>query len=305
MHRSLRLTFGFVAACAALSGILRPAAAQTKTSGEENRTLGVAGVRRSYLLYRPPQRGPSGLPLVVVLHGGSGTAAGIARHTGFTKLARAEGFAVVYPQGIGRRWNDGRGIHVTYDDVGFVRALLDTLQRELGVDSRRIYVAGISNGAVFAHRLACDLPGTFAAIAAVAGAFPARLASACTRAMPVAVLAMQGTADPLMPYQGSADPGRRGAVLSAERSAAFWAQVDGCTTPPADVRLPKRSSTDGTRIEQVTYSGCRNGHPVTLYRIRGGGHTWPGGPAAGTSVGRVSREIDATTAIWRFFAAIR
>jgi polyhydroxybutyrate depolymerase len=305
VHRSLRLACGGVTALASLSGILRPAIAQTTISAE-SRTLSVSGVQRSYLLYRPSQpRGASGLPLVVVLHGGSGTAAGIARHTGFTKLAKAEGFAVVYPQGIGRRWNDGRGIHAGYDDVGFVRALLDTLQRELDVDSRRIYVAGISNGAVFAHRLACDLPGTFAAIAAVAGAFPARMASTCTRATPVAVLAMQGTADPLMPYRGSADPSRRGAVLSAERSAAFWAQIDGCGASPAETRLPERSSTDGTRIEQVSYSGCRSGHPVTLYRIRGGGHTWPGGPAAGTSVGRVSREIDATTAIWRFFAASR
>jgi polyhydroxybutyrate depolymerase len=44
---------------------------------------------------------------------------------------------------------------------------------------------------------------------------------------------------------------------------------------------------------------------VALYTVDGGGHTWPGGPAVGRSVGRVSRELDATAAIWEFFARHR
>jgi polyhydroxybutyrate depolymerase len=290
---------------------LAPAATQAQAV-EVRRTLRVAGMERSYLLYRPAGTLPrTGVPLVLVFHGGGGTAHGIARHTGLTKFAGREGFALVYPQGVRRRWNDGRGIHAAYDDVGFVRALLDTLRRELPIDPRRIYATGISNGAVFAHRLACDLPGTFAAIAPVAGAFPARMEPGCTGAAPVAVMAFQGTADHLMPYGGTAlgsassVTSRRGAVLSAERSVAFWARVNGCAAAPADSLLPERHAGDGTRVRRSTYAECRRARPVQLYRIEGGGHTWPGGPTAGASVGRVSREVDATAVIVRFFSGIR
>jgi polyhydroxybutyrate depolymerase len=118
------------------------------------------------------------------------------------------------------------------------------------------------------------------------------------------VLAFQGTADQLMPYQGDIVPTRRGAVLSAERSMALWAGVNGCTAP-TDSLLPERDRADGTRVRRASYPGCRRGRPVQLYRIEGGGHTWPGGPAAGASVGRVSREVDATALIVQFFSRIR
>ena len=266
------------------------------------RTLQVNGESRGYFLYLPPtwHRGRPA-PLVFVFHGGGGQASGIAPHTGFSRLADREGFVVAYPQGLGGRWNDGRGYAATHDDVGFVRVLLDTLTRELGIDPRRVYATGISNGAMFSYRLACDLPGTFAAVAPVAGAMPADLAPACERTQPLSVVAFQGTTDPLMPYIGGGVALRRGRVLSAERSIAFWATVDGCTPSPATADEPDRV-VDGTRVRHTVFGGCREGRSVELYTIEGGGHTWPGGPAAGWRVGRVSRELDATEVIWTFFA---
>ena len=86
---------------------------------------------------------------------------------------------MAYPDGAGRRWNDGRAVGAERDDVGFVRALIDSLERELEIDPRRVYATGISNGGMFAHRLACELPGVLAAIAPVAGALPAALAERC------------------------------------------------------------------------------------------------------------------------------
>jgi polyhydroxybutyrate depolymerase len=268
----------------------------------EPRTLQAGGVTRRYFLYLPAtwHRGRPA-PLVLVFHGGGGRASGIAPHTGFSRLAEREGFVVAYPQGLNGRWNDGRGYAATHDDVGFVRALLDTLGRELAVDPRRVYATGISNGAMFSYRLACDLPGTFAAVAPVAGAMPADLAPACAHTQPVSVLAFQGTADPLMPYAGGGVARRRGRVLSAERSIAFWAETSGCTAAPVATDEPDRV-TDGTRVRQTVYGTCREGRAVELYTIEGGGHTWPGGPPVGGAVGRVTREIDATPLIWAFFA---
>lgn len=264
---------------------------------EQRRTLEVGGSRRTYLLYLPSSYQPQRpVPLVMVFHAAGGRGGGIARHTGFSDLAERERFAVAYPEGIVGRWNDGRR-EGGPDDVGFVRELLDSLRRELALDSTRIYAAGISNGAMFSHRLACDLPGVFAAIAPVAGPFPAALSRRCARATPLSVVAFQGTADPLLPFEGGGGP--RGEVLSAERSILFWAEAGGCSG--AAETADTDSVADGTRLRRWSYPGCMGNRSVVLYTIEGGGHTWPGGPAAAGRVGRVTREIDATGAIWEFF----
>jgi polyhydroxybutyrate depolymerase len=275
-------------------------AAQSHQPEGTRRALRAGSVERTYLLHRP-ESSPShrALPLLLVFHGAGGQGAGMARHTGLATLAVARGYAVVHPDGLRRRWNDGRG-HATQDDVGFVRVLLDSLGRELPVDARRVYAAGISNGAGFAYRLACDLPGTFAAIAAVAGAPAAVLEERCAATRPVSLIAFQGTRDPLMPYEGGDVALRRGRVLSATRSAGLFAEVDACTPAPVETAEPDLVA-DGTRVRRSTYDGCHEERSVVLYTIEGGGHTWPGGPPVGRRVGRVSRDIDASRIMLDFF----
>jgi polyhydroxybutyrate depolymerase len=206
---------------------------------------------------------------------------------------------VVYPEGVERRWNDGRRAGAGQDDVEFIRILLDSLGHELPVDPKRIYAAGISNGAGLAYRLACDLPGVFAAIAPVAGAPAVAIEERCAATRPVSVISFQGTRDRLMSYEGG-NVSRRGQVLSAQRSAALLAQVNGCSPPPVVTAEPDTVK-DGTRVRRSAYGGCREGREVVLYTIEGGGHTWPGGPAVGRLVGRVSRDLDATRTMLDFF----
>ena len=265
------------------------------------RSIEVAGVRRSYLLHLPPSR-PQGrpLPLIVVFHGGGGEAAGIARHTGLTEAAGSRGYAVVYPQGVSGRWNDGRGARSGQDDVGFIRALLDSLRAELPADPRRIYATGISNGAGLAFRLACDLPDTFAAIAPVAGALAAEMEQPCAASGPVSVIMFQGTADRLMPYDGGSLSSSRGRVVATPRTAALFARINGCGGEPTVTPEPD-TVTDGTRVLRSAYGGCRDGRDVVLFRVEGGGHTWPGGPPVGPAVGRVTRDLHATSTMLEFF----
>jgi polyhydroxybutyrate depolymerase len=284
--------------------LLGPPGTLEAQSGETRQTLVAGGVARSYLLFVPSgyQVGRP-LPVVLVFHGGGSRARAMTTHTQFTRVAERERFAVVYPEGLDGRWNDGRGYGASHDDVAFVRALLDTLGRRVTLDTARVYATGISNGAMFAIRLACDLPGVFAAIAPVAGAVPAALAERCAAAAPVAVAAFQGTADPLLPYAGGGrGASGRGEVLSAQRSGELWARVDGCD-PSSELEAPRDSVRDETRVRARRWTGCKDGRAVVLYTIEGGGHTWPGGPPVGARVGRVTRELDATEAIWAFFAA--
>ena len=263
-----------------------PLSAQS-SAGDSLRTIFAGGVERAYLLHLPARPAGQPVPLLLVLHGAGGDGAGMASHTGLTRQAGARGYAVVYPDGIGGRWNDGRGTSARPEDVEFIRMLLDSLARELPVDPRRIYVTGISNGAGLAFRLACELPGTFAAMAPVAGAPAAALEQRCAATRPVSLISFQGTHDRLMPYDD-------GAV------AARFAEVNGCASPPSVTTEPD-TATDGTRVRRSTYAGCREGREVVLYTIEGGGHTWPGGPPVGRRVGRVTRDIDASRTMLDFF----
>ena len=212
--------------------------AATELAGEP-RTLQVNGETRRYFLYVPASAHHGrAAPLVLVFHGGGGRAAGIAPHTGFSRLAEREGFVAVYPEGVGGRWNDGRGYAATHDDVGFIRALLETLGRELGTDARRVYATGISNGAMFSYRLACDLPGAFAAVAPVAGAMPADLVPSCAHTAPVSVIAFQGTADPLMPYAGG----------ESRSGAGECCRPNGASSSGARCRAARRLRTPPTSL---------------------------------------------------------
>lgn len=267
------------------------------------------GLTRMFLLHLPAGGVTPRMPLVLAFHGAGGNGAGMRNLTGFDARADRLGVIVAYPDGMRRRWNDGRRtIPAPVDDVAFVAQLIDTLAGRYGVDPARVYATGISNGGLLAERLACDLAPRIAAIAPVAANMPADIVPACTPARPVSVLQINGTADPLVPYRGGAIArplglGPGGTVLSTPDSVAFWVRRDACPGRPEPTAVPSRAVPDGTRVTRLVYSGCAAGTEVALYTVDGGGHTWPNGrqflPAA--RVGPVSRQLDASSTILDFF----
>lgn len=303
---SLRNTLlGLIAAA-----LLAPAAAAEM----QVRTIAVGGVARDYLLFAPEMRSVAadgGMPLVVALHGGNAVADMMSLYSRFNEIAAREQFAVAYPYGIGRWWNDGRHYdgrgESSADDVAFMRALVADVGAQVKIDRARVFATGISNGGFMSFRLACEAADLFAAIAPVAATMPAELGARCRPARPVPVLLIHGTSDALVPYVGGhARTGSmlRGAIWSADRSIAFWAAHNGCPGTPATRVLPDLDPTDGSRVIESDFRGC-TGAPAALLRVEGGGHTWPGGvqilPTA--MLGSTNRDIDASEAIWRFFKA--
>lgn len=292
----------------ALAAFVLPAAAAASAdlpgaAGDFRKTVGVAGVTRSWLLHVPASYSPSRpVPVVLLLHGGGGRAAGIERSTGgFSALADRHGFIAVYPESRRGHWDDGREtVTDPTDDVAFVSALLDALAAEYAVDARRVYAAGISNGGMMSMRLACELSGRFAAIATVGANMPAALAASCHPARAVPVVMFSGTADPLMPYAGGHVAGRvGGVVLSAPETAAFWARQNGAASGPLRRALVDADPGDGTTTDLLEFPG-----EVVLYRVNEGGHTWPGGTqyAPARFVGKVARDFSANDTIRAFFA---
>lgn len=274
------------------------------------------GRERTYRIYVPPQADRTRpLPLVLVLHGGGGTGAGMEALTrdGFNRLADRDGFIAVYPDGVERHWNDGRGVpsyrahRESVDDVGFVSALIDHVARAHLLDRSRVFATGISNGGLLSFRLARELTEKIAAIAPVAISMSEQIAAMRPPAGPISIMMIPGTRDPLVPWDGGdiGFPGgvTVGRVLPVMDTIRYWAGHNGCPSPPAIAMEPDRDPQDGTRVRRETYGPCREGTEVILLAVEGGGHTWPGGLPylPERLIGRTSRDIDANEVIWNFF----
>lgn len=265
--------------------------------GTSERQLVVGGVTRTYLLHAGGQAKP-GRPLVLVLHGWRMNAAAMQQRTKgtFDRLADRDGAVVAYPQALGDpRWSDGwwgaPGGRST-DDVGFLAALIDALAAEQGIDRKRVFAAGLSNGAAMVYRLACERPELVAAVAPVAGSMPPHLARACAQGEPVSIIGMHGTDDPIVPLD-----------QSIHDDIVTWARRDGCPTQPTSSQLSDADPGDGTRTRADVFAPCTAGTEVAFYTIEGGGHAWPGGtsPLGFVRRGTTPHDFDASALIWEFF----
>lgn len=282
-------------------------------AGDHVRQLDHGGWGRRYLLHLPAGYMPGHpLPLVVALHGGGGHAEFMADYTryGLSQVADQEGFIVVYPNGFSRfprgrlaTWNAGqccgeardRGI----DDVGFIRAVVAEVGREVAVDPRRIFAAGMSNGGMLSHRLACDAADLFRAVASVAGT---DATATCAPVRPVSLLHIHARDDTHVLYHGGAgpdafrDPAKVMDFVSVPESVARWVTRNQCVTPGG------RQAFAGGYCER--FGGCRDGVVVQLCVTETGGHSWPGAQRTRRAKAPASQAFDASQAIWNFFRAV-
>jgi len=297
----------FCAAACLLGACDRPASRHTEASAVDKRHI---------VLHLPRMEAPlTGYPLVIALHGGFGSGAQLERAVGLDAIADREGFAVVYPDGRAHHWNDGRGPDAggeDVDDVAYVRSLIDDLAAKHPIDTRRIYAVGLSNGAMMAYRLACELSDTLAAVATVAGGIATNVAPRCHPSRAISVLAIHGTADPIMPFDGGdVNGGRagrprqpRGKVLGARASIEIFSAAARCTPTPSRTARTKLVPSDPTSVTEVVYADCAPGTGIELVEIDGGGHTWPGATSwlPASFVGPTSQQLQTSELIWQFLA---
>lgn len=280
------------------------------SAGVTRGTLTVHGHERTYLVYNPGRR-PTVAPLLILLHASKQTGDDLRETTGyaFDRLADQHGFVVAYPDGIRRRWNDCRSAgrnaarRRAIDDVEFLLALVDELSMRTSVDPARVFAAGYSNGGQLAFRLASERPDRVAAIAAFSANLPTPSNWGCqpaTRAVPT--MLVNGTADPISPFQGGEVNvfgfATRGHVRSAYESALFFANLAGAPGP--ERRVLARAA--NTWVESFRWYGP--GLPeILLIAVHGGGHVVPGKHCAFPRIlGPVSTAFDGPEEVWRFFA---
>lgn len=271
---------------------LRSSVSSAASSSQQG-AISVNGLARSYFVHLPAgYHGHSPLPLVLVLHGATESPEGIEQLSGMSAEADKEQFIAVYPRGTGRlpTWNVGNccgyALQNRVDDVAFLRSLIGKLGQDYSIDPKRIFAAGISNGAMMSYRLACELSDKIAAVAPVEGAQNVP----CQPSNPVSLIIFHGTADYLVPYNGGSTPfqiGPKRFDTSVADALAFWVKRNGCVDTPAH--------DETAAFRAMKYSDCTSGRAVQLYAIQGGHHMWPGAALSGNTV-------PATDLIWSFFA---
>ncbi len=289
------------AACLLLAGLAsacrssEPTSRATEPSPEEEAKQLVADARRELereapqtaeapqRLYVPPPNATGGRwPLLVFLHGLGGSGAGLVESLRLREMADALGFAFMAPDGpmdySGRRfWNAGPSCcnfdRLEVDHVAALGQWIGEALREPGVDPKRVYLVGFSNGGFMAYRAACELAPLLRGIFSIAGAGPSD-ATKCQPAAKLSVVQIHGDRDPIVKFEGGhlfADK-RRPRHPSAEQSVAWWAKLDACSSTSEEGRvLDLDPRIPGGETLVSSFPGCAEGR-VELWRIRGGDH---------------------------------
>ncbi len=280
------------------SGILSPAHSKGLSKLHE---IQVDGIQRSYRVYCPEDGRTRNLPLMVVLHGGLGNAHQIEKNTAMNNVADSGPFVVVYPNGTGgrfgmgnrRTWNAGvccgLAARRNSNDVRFIESVIDQVHQIYGIDSRRVYVAGMSNGGMMAYRLGREIPHKIAAVIAVSATLGVDDFDAAKN---IAILHIHGTEDDFVPVTGGF--GRKSLGAVAHRSLADTVRLiinaRQCTAQHVHMVA------DGV---QSTRYDCGSGAPVEVVLIQGGSHAWPGGHGR-RAESKSSRDFSASRYAWEF-----
>lgn len=239
------------------------------------------GRTRTYHVYAPGDLDPAGAPLLVALHGGTGSGSQFESRSGFDDLAELYGFVVVYPDGIGtgptesdnRTWNArlccGAAARKGVDDVAFVDQLIDVMEQTYAIDPKSVFAAGHSNGGFMAYRLACELSDRIVAVGLQAGGLGVET---CSPSQPVSLLHIHGTADTNVPIAGGLGSGISQVPFPPlEQSLAAITAAMGCEGAPDE-------SKDGI-VTARSWETCDDDTSIELQLVDGADHTWIRGDA--------------------------
>jgi polyhydroxybutyrate depolymerase len=265
------------------------------------------GQTRTYRVHLPSNyyTNKNKVPLVLGLHGGGGSGEQFETQTDLDTKADAEGFVIVYPDGIVnpnapvKTWNAGKccgasASVLNTDDVGFISKLIDKILTDYRIDPKKVYATGHSNGAMMCYRLASELSEKIAAIAPNAGNFQMKSPYAPTRNVPV--IHINSKLDMNVKYEGGMTDGPGG---------QYDPPVDSCLNVVAGLASctqTKQIVQTQTLFTEYEWSGCNpESFEVLLYLTEDGGHSWPGGNKGSAFADEPSKAFKNNDIIWEFF----
>lgn len=268
--------------------------ARVGETGTCYRRITLDKIERDYILYAPESYdGSRPVPLVLNFHGYTQSASYQMSFGDMRSIADTVTFILVYPQGSlldGKaHWNVGsipQGSNA--DDVGFTEAILNDITNDYNIDKTRIYACGYSNGGCFSFELACHLSDRIAAIGSVSGTMTDRMIETYKTSHPMPVVTINGSADNMVKYDGTAPV----SVLSQREVLEFWIDFNNTDVTPVITKMADVEPNDASRVELYEYQNGDNGVSVAHYKVISGGHDWPGKTG--------NMDIDASNIIWNF-----
>jgi polyhydroxybutyrate depolymerase len=286
------------------------------------KTITLDGRQREYIVHLPPNyQNAAKLPILFGLHGGGGNYKNTIKFYNLNGLADTNGFIVIYPNAIAKSWTipgfstRSKGADSTVDDVHFISVLLDTIIRHYKGDSTKVFTTGISRGGEFSLYLAYKLSSRITAIAPVCASIPAPVLKHYSFQHPTPVLLINGTGDPLIPYEGGygkylrtdePDEGFDMAPTEQLIKQIVILQDSIKAVPKTPIVKPMPDNDPNDDCNAIKYEYTSAGVKVILIKIVNGGHTWPGGKQYLPKfiIGRVCRDFNAEDEIFNFFLSI-
>ncbi len=251
---------------------------------------------RKYLLHIPKSYDETQpTPLVISIHGFAEWPAHQMQISHWNELADEQNFIVVYPRGTDfpLRWRTN-GFGDSLSDVEFIDKLITQIENEYNIDTRRIYVNGLSNGGGMSFQLICKLSERIAAFRGVAGAYVVAWED-CNPSRSVAAIIFHGTADPIVPFEGGPSQSFDIPFVNIPEWVRQLAERNDCD-------LSANAMATQGEVDGLQYRNCDENADVDFYIINGGGHSWPGGdPLPRWIVGETTNDINATRLMWEFF----
>jgi len=276
---ALSSSLGAVRGADALAGAVAPGMQERRTTYD--------GLARRYLLYVPRSYdGTRAVPLVLVLHGGSMVPEDMTKpKIGMVEAAERYGFLCAYPQayipkGDGYVWSElPRDVAPPgfpwVDDHGFIRAVVEEIERDCRVDWRRIYCSGFSSGGKQTMWQGGVNFDKFAAIATFGCAGGNKFGAGepwifpPDPPVPMPILMVNGKADPKIPWYGETGPGGAESA-SVEETVQFWVRANACSPAPAVAIAPSATGL----VVRRTYAGPAGGDAVHV-GVENLKHEWP------------------------------
>ena len=254
-------------------------------------SINYGGVSRTFIVHTPlGYTRTVAYPIVLNMHGLNSNATEQMAYSEFNSVSDTGKFIVIYPNAINGQWALANNT-----DVDFLSALVDTMRRRYSTNAC-LFATGMSMGGFMSYKLACSLSAKITAIAPVTGNMATIQQTTCVLTKAIPVLHFHGTTDPIVDYNGSLG------IPSVETTVNWWATKNNCATTPSQTNLPDITTSDNSTATKIQYNACRNGAEVSLYKINGGGHTWPGATIPLPAFGNTNKDIKASALIWQFFS---
>ncbi|MEL6558539.1 MAG: hypothetical protein AAFQ94_10165 [Bacteroidota bacterium] len=284
----------------------------------ENQSISIQGENRQYHLFIPS--GVENSSLLFLLHGNGSSYNDLtglnnvkSPYKPWLDIAEDENIILVIPNGnIGssnrRGWNDCRSDAPTNPnsaDVLFISSLIDFIIDTYQADSGKVYALGTSNGGHLCIRLAEEIPDKLTAFGAILASNA--INSQCLRSnVPISALFMNGTSDPILPYEGGEMAFDRGEVLSTEASVNYWIDKNNTNAVPQISSFDDIDVNDNSTVEKHLYLNGTDNTEVVLYKVIGGGHTEPSIEERYNSIflsltGNQNGDIEMANEVWAFF----